>query len=181
MKKLLAVLTLSVLSLFVLADETCLCKEAKDFKLPATDGKTYTQKTLFQKPTLVVFIKAECPHTPPAIKDFNRLRKDLGAKVALVGMIDLDLAKAKAFAKKHAVAFPLIADPKANAMVEIGARHSLDMALMCSKDQKIGNIYEGYSRSILGQVLKDLVAHGGPKLTINLTPYPEKKKSGCGL
>ncbi|MEJ5169905.1 MAG: redoxin domain-containing protein [Fimbriimonadales bacterium] len=162
-------------------EDGCACKEAVAFRLQATDGKTWTQETILSKPTLVVFLKAKCPHTPPALADFNRLAKDFGGKATVVGMIDLKIAEAKEFAKKNKVAFPLIADPGAETMVKMGAAHSLDMALSCPKDKRIGSTYEGYSREILGKVLKDMVQHGGPSLKVDLSKYPAKKASGCGL
>ena len=162
-------------------EEDCACRQAVSFRLQATDGKTWTQDTILAKPTLVVFLKAKCPHTPPAIADFNRLSKDFGGKAVLVGMIDLKLAEAREFAKKNKVAFPLIADPGAETIVKMGGAHSLDMALSCPKDKRIGSLYEGYSREILGKVLKDMVHHGGPSLKVDLSRYPAKKASGCGF
>lgn len=163
------------------AEDGCACKDAVAFQLKGTDGKTWTQETILAKPTLVVFLKAKCPHTPPAIADFNRLSKEFGGKAALVGMIDLKPEEAKAFAAKHKVAFPLIADPGAETIVKMGGRHSLDMALSCPKDKRIGATYEGYSRQILGKVVQDIAHHGGPSLRIELTKYPAKKASGCGF
>jgi peroxiredoxin len=151
------------------------------FRLKDTDGKTWTQDTILAKPTLVVFLKAKCPHTPPAIADFNRLRNDFGGKAVLVGMIDLKPEEAKAFAKKHKIAFPLIADPDGETIVKMGGKHSLDLALSCPKDKRIGSTYEGYSREILGKVIQDMAHHGGPSLRIDLTKYPAKKASGCGF
>jgi len=174
------VITLALATAFA-QEENCKCKAMEGFSVKATDGKTYTKDTLCAKNTIVVFLSAGCPHNPKAAPDFNKLSAQLGKDVRLVGVTNLDVAKAKKYASELKLNFPLLADADKAIISSFGAKHSLDLALVCAKDKKVANVTEGYSKGIVEEIIASLPHHGGPKLKLNLSTFPATKKSGCSL
>lgn len=164
-----------------IGQETCTCAAMPSFTLKANDGLTYTQKSLTKKDTVVVFLAYNCPHNPKAVKDLNRFKAILGDKVAMVAFVNANESQSKEYAKSLGLNMPLIANPGAKIMRAFGVNHSLDMALICAKDQKVGQTWSGYSRDIFGQVLKALPQHGGPEIKADLSAFPEARQSGCGF
>lgn len=173
--------TLSLCSLVHAEPEGCGCKPMPKFSAVATDGKTYTNDTFCAKPTVVVFLRANCPANPGAMADLNRLASQLGAKVAFVGVTNMTAKDAKAYAAKLGAKFPVVADPDKKIVDGFGAKKSLDMALICPKDKKIAQSFDGYSRATIKAIVAALPGHGGPKLALDLGKYPTAKKSGCSF
>lgn len=159
----------------------CQCHPMPSFKVAGTDGKTYTQDSLCAKTTVVVFLKAGCPHNAKAAPDLNRFAKQLGPKVAFVGVTDLDVPKAKALVKELKLNFPVLADAKKSIVSGFGATHGLDLAVVCPKDRKVAKVWNGYSATILKEVVASLPEHGGPALKLDLSSYPKGRASGCGF
>ena len=157
------------------------CVDINAFSLKATDGKTYTKTTLCAKPTIVLFLSSGCPHNPKATPDFNKLKSQLGSKVNLIAVTNLGLAEAKAYGKKLNAQFPIIADQKGVLINMFGAKHSLDLGLVCAKDQKIAGHWEGYSKEILEEIVTSLPHHGGPTLKLDYSKYPKTRQSGCSF
>ncbi len=162
-------------------DEPCACKPLPSFSLKASDGNTYTQNSLVKKTTVVVFLAAGCPHNPKAAKDLNKFKSLLGSNVAMIGMTNMASDKVKAYATELGLKFPLISDSEGTTIQKFGVTHSLDLALICPADRKIGKTWNGYSKTILTDVLKEVPNHGGPKLNVDLSSFPASRQSGCGL
>jgi peroxiredoxin len=155
------------------------CKPLPTFSLKATNGKTYTQRDFSAMPTVVIFLKKGCPHNPKSAPDFNKLPAMLGKKVNVVAITDADLATAKAYAKEIKLNVPLIADAKLSVINAFGAKRSLDMAITCTHDKKVAQMWEGYSQESLKELVASLPGHGGPSLNIKFDGFPTKKQSGC--
>ncbi len=170
-----------VLAGTAIAEEPCKCKPLPSFKLAATNGKTYTQSDMTKKATVVVFLKAGCPHNPKAVSDLNRLMTDLTSKVWVVGVVDLDAKAAKKYASELKVKFPLIADANKKVVNGFGAKRSLDMAIVCSHDKKVAQVWEGYNQASLKELVVSLPGHGGPTLKMDYSKYPKSLVSGCGF
>ncbi|MBN8690655.1 MAG: redoxin domain-containing protein [Armatimonadetes bacterium] len=151
------------------------------FKLASTSGKSFTQADLKGKPTLLVFLKAGCPHNPKSMPDFTRLSKQVAGKMNLVLVTNITQSEAKPYAKEIKSSLPLVSDPNRVLIKLAGAKHSLDMGLVSSDGKKIVATYEGYSKQVLAQVLADVVASGGPKLNLDLSKYPSSLQSGCSF
>lgn len=162
-------------------EETCACQAMPSFSLTASDGLTYTQKSLTKKSTVVFFLSAGCPHNPKAAPDLNRFKALVGQQVGVVAMTNLDAAKAKAYAKELGLKIPLLADTDGTTMKSFGAKHSLDFALICAKDKKVEKVWEGYSRDIFGEVLAKIPDTGGPAIKADLSVFPKGRQSGCGF
>lgn len=157
------------------------CVDINAFSLKATDGKTYNKAAITAKPTIVLFMSAGCPHNPKATPDFNRLKAQLGTKVNLIAVTNMGLTEAKAYGKTLKAQFPIIADQKGTLIKMFGAKHSLDLGLVCAKDQKIAGHWEGYSKEILQEIVTSLPSHGGPALKLDYSKYPKTRQSGCSF
>jgi peroxiredoxin len=101
-------------------EKTAFDLPAPDFRLPATDGKTYTLSDVAgEKGTVIVFI---CNHCPYVIAVIDRLVADARALIAegfgVAAICSNDakaypedsLAKMKEFAKAHDLPFPYLHD-----------------------------------------------------------------------
>lgn len=162
-------------------DEPCQCKPLPTFSLKASDGLTYTQSSLSKKPTVVFLLSSGCPHNPKAAPDLNKFKALAGSKVGVVAITNMDDKDVKGYAKELGLKIPLLADPNGEIIRKFGGKHSLDIALICSDDKKIGNFWEGYSRSIFGEIFKEISEHGGPKIEADLSVFPTKRASGCSF
>lgn len=58
---------------------------APDFKLPCTDGKTYSLKDFdFAKAILIVFMCNHCPYVIPKMEELNRITKEYSSQGLIV-------------------------------------------------------------------------------------------------
>ena len=94
--------------------------KAPEFRLPATDGKTYTLANIRgRKGTLIAFICNHCPYVKSAIGRLARDARDLqaiGIGVAAISSNDASqypedsFEKMKSFAVQHGFTFPYLYD-----------------------------------------------------------------------
>ncbi len=158
------------------------CKnEVPNYRVTSTDGKVRSRAALVGKPTIFLFMKLGCPANPEAIPRFNRLATSLKGKVDVVGIINADLATAKKFAREMKITFPLLPDAKKTLIKGFGAKRSLEMTYSAPKSglAKYPKVWDGYSRSMLQEVL-DGIGHHGFKLPKIAIPYfPIEKRGGC--
>lgn len=166
---------------FAFQEEGCQCKPMPVVNAKGTDGRTYTTTTLTAQPTVLVFIKLGCPHNAKAAVDLNRLATGLKGKASVIGVLDADLAKAKELTKELKLQFPLVADPQHKMIEGFGVSNSLDLALVCPKDKKVGQTWNGYSQTILKELVAAIPHHGGPAVKLDLSKFPSKRVSGCGF
>jgi len=111
--------------------EIALDAKAPDFRLPATDGRTYALKDVAgEKGTVIVFICNHCPYVKAVI---GRLAADarllMGEGVGFAAICSNDAAsypedsfpKMVEFARKHDFPFPYLHDETQNAARAYGA------------------------------------------------------------
>lgn len=151
------------------------------FSLKASDGLTYSQRSLVKKPTVVVFLSHSCPHTAKAAPDLNRLKGMFGKNVALVAITDGNEKTAKSLASANKFKFPVLGDESGKTIEKFGARHSLDFVLIDARSKKVVNFWEGYSRTIVGEILNEIGNNGGPRIKADLSAFSESRMSGCGF
>src|SRR4030065_2752641 len=87
-------------------------KKAPDFKLPATDGKSYSlADSLNKNITLVVFYKDTCPtcqFTLPFVERIYQAYKEKG--LAVLGIEQDDKQRTIAFSQEYGLTFPALLD-----------------------------------------------------------------------
>lgn len=160
------------------AGETCDCspaptaKAGSDYKGPASLTKG--------KPAILVFLKSGCPSNKDAAKDLNLLAKEVKGKVGFYAFTDSDKGSAAKLKAKLGLTFPVLADPGAKAIKGFGAKHGLDVALLCV-DGGVPKVYPGYDRNTFADLSKLIVKHHGPKLNLALAALPTQHKSGCSF
>jgi len=151
------------------------------FSERATDGKVYSDRTIGSHgPVLVMFFEAGCPHTPHGIDAMNRLKKEIGNQVTLVGVVNLGIGQAKQFAAKHYATFPIIADADSKTISGFRAQASLDNALIMPKAGLV-KLWTGYNQATLRNFEAEVKRLGGPDLRIDLAKFPTDRQSGCAF
>lgn len=147
------------------------------FTASATDGKTYTAKSLVKKDTVLLFIQSHCPHNKKAMPDWNKVATALKGNVRVLGVIGADLKAAKEFSSHNKTVFPVLADKDFKMIEGFGAKQSLDHAVVLSRTQAWEKSWSGYSEGSLRELLKTL----GTNVKLDLSSFPEKTQSGCSL
>jgi peroxiredoxin Q/BCP len=93
--------------------------KAPEFELEDQDGKSHTLDSLLQKGSIILYFYP-ADFTPGCTKEactFRDLQNDLvRAKLRVVGISPQDAESHKKFAAKHALNFPLLADPDKKAI-----------------------------------------------------------------
>ena len=87
-------------------------RKAPDFALKDQDGKTHRLKDYAGRPVVLYFYpKDDTPGCTKEACDFRDAMPEFkSAKAAVLGVSILDVASKARFAKKHTLAFPLLAD-----------------------------------------------------------------------
>jgi peroxiredoxin Q/BCP len=102
---------------------------APDFTLESTSGPVTLREELAAGPVLLVFYPGD--DTPVCTRQLCDYRDNLGvfadAGVRVLGINAQSLASHEAFARKHELPFPLLADPRRGVCEAYGARGLLGM------------------------------------------------------
>lgn len=119
--------------------------KAPDFRLPATDGKTYALADLRgEKGTLIAFICNHCPYVKSVIGRLVRDAKDLkaaGINVATISSNDADnypedsFENMRDFAARHGFVFPYLHDASQDVARAYGAICTPDFYGFNEKDE----------------------------------------------
>ncbi|HKE12232.1 MAG TPA: peroxiredoxin [Myxococcota bacterium] len=103
---------------------------APDFTLPSTQGSVHLSERLAQRPVLLVFYPGD--DTPVCTKQLCNYRDHMGVfsdlGVEVLGINPQSEASHVAFARKHALPFPLLADQGGKVCRQYGALSFLGMA-----------------------------------------------------
>ncbi|MCU0317313.1 MAG: redoxin domain-containing protein [Fimbriimonadaceae bacterium] len=152
-----------------------------NFSIRATDGKTYSRDRLRGKPTVVVFINADCPHNAPAIPEVNELFRQVGSQANFLAFINRDLAGARAVNRQLKLRAPLLPDKEEKTILALGGSHSLDFAIISSDGKSVKGKWGGVSRNFIGEMQATLRQEGAPQLSLNLSRFKTERRSGCGF
>jgi peroxiredoxin len=156
-------------------------KPAPSFSLAASDGKTYTLKSLSHgKPLLLIFLSAGCPHNAHGIEDFNRLQSMFSGKINVAGMVNLNDHQAKALSKLDRARFPILSDQMAGVIGKFGGHAGLDNALILPNGE-VAHLWHGYDQTTLAQVETLLKRNHGMSLNLDLSRFPKSRQSGCAI
>lgn len=152
-----------------------------NFSIRATDGRTYSPRSLSGKPTVVVFVNSSCPHNAPVVPELNELRRQLGSQANFVALVDLNLREATALRKELKLDAPLLPDPQKGLILGLGATHSLDMSVISRDGRTIAGRWSGVSRTFISEMQTTLKRSGATRLSLNLSRFKPERRSGCGF
>lgn len=133
------------------------------------------------KPSVLFFIKDECPCSIEAQPIFSRLAKAFGGDAQFFGVIDADPSKAAAYAQANVVTFPVICDPKKGLATSFKMTASASIALVDGSGS-IVKAWPGYNRDVLRQLnfLLGTLSKVGPK-EFDDSDAPTELTAGCAF
>ena len=174
---------LGLVAVLAASSSAIACKNVvPTFALPGTDGRVYSAKSFLSKPTIVVFLKADCPGSPDLARSFSALQSELRGQANVVGFVKMDAMAATAYAKDIEAYFPLIADPTGKTMAAFGAKRGGEFTFVASsKEARFPKIWDGYSRSLVAAAIDGIRHHGGTVSPVSLLAFPTEKTYGCRL
>ena len=152
-----------VLSLFMISacaktNAVEIGKEALDFTLQDTEGKTVKLSDFKGKVIILDFFASWCPPCRKGIPEFVELQKAYGeGGFTMVGVSLTDARDTKDFAEKSGINYPvLVDDEKASAVY--GPIRSIPTTFVIDRDFKIVKMYIGYqAKEVFEQDIKDLM------------------------
>lgn len=156
-------------------------KAAPVLSLTSYDGKPVSLGTASERPTFVYFVKEGCPCSFDAEPLFNDLYEHLGRKVEFVSVTDADAKGAKRWSTEMSVPYPVVSDPKAQAMKLYEAKSSVYGALL-DQEGRIVKMWPGYSKGFLKEMNALMSkAAGIPEKRFDSKYAPIEKATGCAF
>lgn len=153
---------------------------APSFRLPDVNGKLWALHEIAKgRPTVLYFIKYGCPCSIDVEPLLQKMSKQIGSKVAFVGIIETETKATKAWIEDMKSPFPVLMDSSTQTMKIFKARQSVYTALI-RPDGAIDNLWPGYSASMLRELYSRATKLAGVKATSFDPDYaPIKMTSGC--
>ncbi|WP_165074822.1 peroxiredoxin family protein [Paludisphaera rhizosphaerae] len=161
------------------ASQAMLDRTAPGFSKPGTDGQTHRLGEMLRGgPVLLTFIKQGCPCSEAAQSFFNDLHAAY-PKLSMWGVIDREHGKAKEWAERFHVAYPLLIDPDGELVRSYEVENSAYVVLI-GRQGGIEKHWPGYSESMLRE-LGSLMAKmtGSSEKPLDLAEAPEELYTGC--
>jgi len=152
------------------------------FTVPDNEGELVSAVTMNgRKPSIIFFVKDECPCSIEAQPVFNRLASAYGGDVQFFGVIDGPQSVAHQFVLSNAVPFSMLADKDHQIIQGFNMRASAGIALVDQSGQ-IVEVWPGYSKSALRQVnfLLGTLVGSGPR-EFDDREAPEELTAGCAF
>lgn len=130
-------------------------------------------------PTVLVFVKNECPCSIEAQPFYNAMAKAFGGDVQFMAVIDSDPRDAAAYAEFTVTPYRVLADQDLSTIKALGAKASASAALIDGQGEVV-KVWAGYSASVLRQInfLAGTLAKSGP-VEFDQSGAPEKLTAGC--
>ena len=144
-----------------------------------TDGKEYSSTFLTkEKPLFVVFWKERCPHNKKASALFNALNKAYEGKVQVVGVVNADSDRAKAWAEQFSLNYALLPDQTKTIIGAYKMRYSIG-TVQIGTDGKIAKVFEGYGADQLKALNEAMASAAGTSpVAVDLTAAPGRRTWG---
>lgn len=154
-------------------------RAAPPFEASASDGRRYMLGELCRRgPVVLTFIKDGCPCSEAAQPFFDRLRVAYPG-AGFFGVIDRDLEKAKRWAGRFRVAYPLLLDPAYRIVQDYHAENSAYVVLI-NREGRIRQHWPGYSAGMLRELAASLgELTGTAAQAIDVADAPDELYSGC--
>lgn len=166
-----------------LAALACACPNAvPEFKLSDHRGGQWTGASFTKRPTILVFLKKDCPANPRAIPLLNGLQKQLGETAQVVGVVNADLSNTRAYAANLKAEFPLLADAQSVLIKGFSAKRSLQFSVVATKaEPRWAKVWDGIGQTEVEAAIKLITAHGHQLAPVELKSLPSRAMSGCGF
>ena len=154
---------------------------APDFEADAHDGGTYKLSELLKDgPTVLIFIKDDCPCSTAADPFLQRVHAAGRGFVRFYGVIDGGVMVAQRWADRNGnTVFPILADPDRKIITAYNVPNSAYVAFI-NPDGRIEKLWAGYSE----EMLKELGGLMARYVKPGMEPYdvadaPRELYSGC--
>ncbi|WDT73783.1 MAG: TlpA disulfide reductase family protein [Candidatus Manganitrophus sp.] len=133
------------------------------FELLSLDGKKYTDKDLFDKPTLLIFWASwcgTCQHELPKVRDLTEKMKGKPFQVIAIGFKDSE-ANIRGYVKSHpdVFNFPVLYDPNDRISTRFGAQFTPTLFLYNKKGEQVLQHFSGgfFERREFQEALQQLL------------------------
>lgn len=154
--------------------------DASPFAADATDGRSTSLSDLtMSRPLVLLFIQDGCPCSEAAQPFFNDLHAAYGDRVQFAGVIDGDLAAARAWAVANHVPFRILADPDLEIVKHYQVKNSA-YSVLIQAGGRIETMWPGYSESMLRDLGNRLARLARtPPHPLSVSTAPTEMYSGC--
>ena len=154
-------------------------KVAPPFQADGSDGRRHSLAELAHRgPLVLTFVKLGCPCSEAAQPFFNRLHAAL-PDVPFLGVIDVDAEKAKAWAGRFHVAYPLLLDPSYRIVRDYQVENSAYVVIVDTRG-RIFKHWPGYSIGMLNELAATLAeASGVATPRVDVADAPDDLYTGC--
>lgn len=165
-------------------------KPATNFTLVDPANKSWTLHDQKSKATVVVFLSTDCPMSNSYLPELGAIAAKYAAKgVALVGAYpdpEVTANAAAAHVREFKIPFPVLLDPKQQAVKSLGAKVTpevvvLDSAFVVRYRGRIDDGYAGRLKPKPTTTRRDLIAALDELLDGKPVSEPETKAFGCAI
>lgn len=154
---------------------------APAFRVTDTAGKPVSVGAKNAKPTVVVFLDANCPCCKSGKPYLDRVESYYGDVANVIGLVVGDAAVAKSWEKRSKPQFRVAADLGGKVAARYGAKIALTTVLV-GTDGRIVRFYPGYSQGSLRELTASIARLAKVKdRNMEVRPAPTALTSGCSL
>lgn len=144
---------------------------APSFRLSDTAGTLHTGDALWgERPALLVFYKSGCPTCQLALPLVEPMFQAYGARMAVVGISQDDVAATQAFAAAKGLTFPILVDsPDYAVSRQFGLTH-VPTFILVEPGGQVARRFQGWDRDAVNELSATLAAGIGLATVIVSSP-----------
>jgi peroxiredoxin len=150
-------------------------KAAPSFNLTAHTGRTYSEKSLVGKATVIYFLHTDCPCCVDANPFFNQLAEAYPDQV--IAIANGNIAKSEVWAKANDAKFPILADESKSTIDAFGAKFGVVTALVDGTGTVV-RLIPGYSQGEFEE-MAEFLAQGQDSKKLDWSKAPVASTAGC--
>jgi peroxiredoxin len=144
------------------------------------DGKPYDGQSLGdQSPTVLVFIKKDCPCSVEFESFFHRLERCYRGQVRFFGVLDGSVADARRYAEANRVPYPVLADPDRAIITRFKAENGGYVTLL-KPGGVVDTLWPGCSAEMMTELGRKISAlAGAEERPVDVSGMPSVLTTGC--